>query len=431
MTLGSISVFALSALGISAFLLNFLYLALIVRRQVAGLSRKMYFIYFPALLLCTAFMLSVNEVCRYVIGGREPSVFEQSAEELNAVGCLGFLILMTLAWGGLWLWQELKIMSSLTPQSLEYGLNSLPDGVAFVDPKGVPLLVNDVMQRVCRAALGKPLLDSRLLEDSLQQGRVTEGCRAEVRGKGYYLHLKDGSVWDIQKRLLMIEGRKIWELVAYDITERYRKSLELEERNAHLVEVNRNIRAYERELNAIVREEEVLAAKIRIHDDVGRALLSLKSYLIRGGDRMALVELWRFTAGILQGENEPDASADPIEALREAADAVGVRLDLKGEIPNGLRSLIAIAIHECLTNTVKHADGSELTVTITERDGTVEAVFQNDGKPPEGEISEKGGLKSLRTAVEKLRGEMELSADPRFTLTIRVDAKSRDTGRNC
>ena len=423
MMLGDISVFALSALGISAFLLNFLYLAIIVRRQVAGLSRKMYFVYFPALLLCTAFMLSVNEVCRYIIGGREPSIFEMSAEQLNAYWCLGFLIVMTLVWGVMWLRQELDIMSSLTPQSLEDGLNSLPDGVAFADPKGVPMLVNDAMQKVCLTALGKPLLDSHELEDSLQHGQVAEGCIAEIRGKGYYLHLKDGSVRDIQKRLLMIDGRKIWELVAYDITERYRKSLELEERSAHLIEVNRNIRAYERELNAIVREEEVLADKIRIHDDVGRALLSLKSYLIRGGDREALIELWRFTAEILKGENEPDDSADPIEALREAADAVGVKLNLVGEIPGELRSLIAIAIHECLTNTVKHADGSELTVTITDKDGVTEAVFTNDGKPPESEISEKGGLKSLRTAVEKLRGEMELSSQPRFMLTIRVNRK--------
>lgn len=423
MMLGDIPVFALSALGISAFLLNFLYLAIIVRRQVAGLGKKMYFIYFPILLVCTAFMLSVNEVCRFVIGGRAPSVFELSAEQLNAYGCLAFIIVMTMVWGFLWLRQEIVIMSSLTPQSLEDGLNSLPDGVAFVDSKGVPMLVNDAMQKTCRTALGKPLLDSRELEDCLQQGRVTEGCKAELRGKGYYLHMKDGSVRDIRKRLLLIDGRKIWELVAYDITERYRKSLELEERSAHLKEVNRNIRAYTRELNAIVREEEVLAAKIRIHDDVGRALLSLKSYLIRGGDRDSLIELWRFTAGILKGENEPDDSADPIEALREAADAVGVKLNLIGEIPDELRSLIAIAIHECLTNTVKHADGTELTVVMTETDGVTEAVFTNDGKAPEGEISEKGGLKSLRTAVEKLRGEMELSSQPQFTLTIRVDRK--------
>ena len=51
------------------------------------------------------------------------------------------------------------------------------------------------------------------------------------------------------------------------------------------------------------------------------------------------------------------------------------------------------------------------------------AVFTNDGKPPEGDISEKGGLKSLRTAVEQVRGEMELAAVPQFRLTIKVDRK--------
>jgi signal transduction histidine kinase len=299
----------------------------------------------------------------------------------------------------------------------------MPDGVAFVSSKGVPLLVNSTMQRLFRESMGTPYFDIRDFEYSLQDRTLVVGCTSEIHGKGYYLHLSDGSVWDIQKSLMMIEGRKIWELLAYDVTERYRKSLELEERNEHLAEVNRSIRNYTREMNAIIREEEVLAAKIRIHDDVGRALLALKSYLIRGGDREALLEMWQFTAGLLRGENAPDESADPIVALKEAAEAVGVKLILNGEIPKSLQKVMAIAIHECLTNTVKHADGSELTVDITDENGLITAVFTNDGKPPEGEISESGGLKSLRSAVEQVRGEMEIASRPRFMLTVRVGGK--------
>ena len=425
MTLGDISVFTLAALGIGAYLLNFMWLAVMIRRSVSGLRSKLYIIAIPALILCTVVMLCITEVSRCVIGGREPSVFEQTAEQLNAAGCLIFLIVMTLIWGLLWIKQETTIMSSLTPQSLEDGLNSLPDGITFADPNGVPLLVNSTMQRVCREGLGRPMLNTLSFEDCLQKGMVAEGCRAEIRGKGYYLHLRDGSIWDIRKRLVITKGHKLWELLAYDITERYSKSRELEERSAHLKEVNLNIRNYTRELNAIIREEEVLAAKIRIHDDVGRALLALKSYLIRGGDREALIELWQFTAGLLRGENEPDDSADPIGALMEAAKAVGVELTLTGSIPPDLHKLTVIAIHECLTNTVKHADGTRLDVEITDKDGCVTEIFRNDGRPPQGEISEKGGLKSLRTAVEKERGEMELSADPQFTLTIRVNRKEQ------
>ncbi len=425
MSLIEVPLFTLSSLGIASFILNFLFLAIIIRRHISGLGRKMYFISVPALVLCTAMMLAVNEVCRFVIGDHAPSIFEQYAEKLNAAVCLIFLAVMTLLWGVLWLRQEVEILSTLTPQSLEDGLNSLPDGVAFTDVKGVPLMVNSTMQRVCREALGSPLLDIRVLEQSLQKGGLCEGCKAEIRGKDYYLHLKDGSVWDIRKRLLMIERRRFWELLAYDITERYQKSTELEERNAHLTEVNRSIRAYTREMNAMIREEEILAAKIRIHDDVGRALLALKSYLIRGGDREALMELWKFTTEVLKGENDPDSSADRIGALKDAAEAVGVELTVNGSIPEELRKVIAIAIHECLTNTVKHADGTKLNVDITEENGLVTAVFTNDGKPPEGELSEKGGLKSLRTAVEQVRGEMELAADPQFRLTIRAERKER------
>ena len=423
MTLGDMPASALSALGIVAILLNVLYLAAIIRCHISELEKKTYIISMPALAVGLFLMFCVTEVCRYVIVGKPPSVFEKSAEHVNGMFCLGAELVLAVIWAVLWLRQEMDIFSTLTPQSLEDGLNSMPDGVAFLSSKGVPLFVNSTMQRVCREALGLSLFDSRVLENRLQSGELSDGCKSERRGKGYYLHLNDGSVWDIQKSLMMIEGRKVWELLAYDVTERYRKSAELEERNAHLEEVNRSIRAYTREMNAVIREEEVLAAKIRIHDDVGRALLALKSYLIRGGDREALIEMWQFTAGLLRGENDPDASADPISALKEAAEAVGVRLILNGDIPKDLRKLIAIAIHECLTNTVKHADGSELTVDITDDEGIFTAVFTNDGKPPEGEISESGGLKSLRSAVEQVRGEMEITSDPRFMLTLRVGGK--------
>jgi PAS domain-containing protein len=416
------SIFTLQALGIAGYFLNILFLAGMMRGRVAGRKRSGA-IFIPPLVICLLLLMSITEVCRYVTSDSVPSEFEKFAEKLSAPLCIGIEFVMTIVWGVLWLRQELNIIGRLTPQSLEDGLNSMPDGVAFVSSKGVPLLVNSTMQRLFRESMGSPYFDIRDFEYSMQNQTLIVGCSADIHGKGYYLHLSDGSVWDIQKSLMMIDGRKVWELLAYDVTERYRKSLELEERNVHLEEVNRSIRNYTREMNAIIREEEVLAAKIRIHDDVGRALLALKSYLIRGGDREDLIEMWQFTAGLLSGENTPDDSADPIGALKEAADAVGVKLILNGDIPRKLRKLIAIAIHECLTNTVKHADGSELTVDITDEDGMVTAVFTNDGKPPEGEISESGGLKSLRSTVEQFRGEMEIASEPRFMLTIRVSGK--------
>lgn len=422
MKLAGSSIFTLQALGIAGYFLNILFLAGMMRGRVAGRKRSGA-IFIPPLVICLFLLMSITEVCRYVTSDSVPSEFEKFAEKLSAPLCIGIEFVMTIVWGVLWLRQELNIIGRLTPQSLEDGLNSMPDGVAFVSSKGVPLLVNSTMQRLFRESMGSPYFDIRDFEYSMQNQTLIVGCSADIHGKGYYLHLSDGSVWDIQKSLMMIDGRKVWELLAYDVTERYRKSLELEERNVHLEEVNRSIRNYTREMNAIIREEEVLAAKIRIHDDVGRALLALKSYLIRGGDREDLIEMWQFTAGLLSGENTPDDSADPIGALKEAADAVGVKLILNGDIPRKLRKLIAIAIHECLTNTVKHADGSELTVDITDEDGIVTVVFTNDGKPPEGEISESGGLKSLRSTVEQFRGEMEIASEPRFMLTIRVSGK--------
>ena len=263
MKLAGSSILTLQALGIAGYFLNILFLAGMMRGRVAGRKRSGA-IFIPPLVICLLLLMSITEVCRYVTSDSVPSEFEKFAEKLSAPLCIGIEFVMTIVWGVLWLRQELNIIGRLTPQSLEDGLNSMPDGVAFVSSKGVPLLVNSTMQRLFRESMGSPYFDIRDFEYSMQNQTLIVGCSADIHGKGYYLHLSDGSVWDIQKSLMMIDGRKVWELLAYDVTERYRKSLELEERNVHLEEVNRSIRNYTREMNAIIREEEVLAAKIRI-----------------------------------------------------------------------------------------------------------------------------------------------------------------------
>ena len=47
MTLGNLSASSLSSLGIGAFLLNVMFLALIIRQHIAGQSRRIYFICVP------------------------------------------------------------------------------------------------------------------------------------------------------------------------------------------------------------------------------------------------------------------------------------------------------------------------------------------------------------------------------------------------
>ena len=81
--------------------------------------------------------------------------------------------------------------------------------------------------------------------------------------------------------------------------------------------------------------------------------------------------------------------------------------------------MIEVAIHECLTNTVKHAGGRLLEVTVRQAENAVTVELTNDGAPPKGPVSETGGLKNLRALVENRGGRMTVESEPAFRLVLR------------
>ena len=423
MTIAELPFSAIGLIGMASFLIAAFCLLGLVRAFVMKASLLFRVMYAGALMMSSMLMLGYESACVQINSGTQHSWI--TANALSMPAWLIFPALIALGAFAAWVWigTERQLRASLTPMSLQEGLDSLPDGISFSTEDGIPLLVNRKMQEISDAALGTGVLDMKRMLQSLEAGDLLPGCRTEKQGNAVLLQLPDGSVWDIQHRKLFIRETAVVECIAYDMTEQYRKSLEMEKRNAHLSAVNDKIREYSQNMDEIIREREILAAKIRIHDDVGRSLLALRAYLTHpDDDRKGLAERWRFTISALKrGEFSKD-TGDRMEALAEAAEAVGVRLVFDGEIPKEQSALeiAAAAIHECLTNAVKHADGTELTIR-TRRDG--ENTFfelENNGKPPETEIQEKGGLSTLRAMVEQHHGRMEIQSCPVFLLRIQL-----------
>ena len=215
----------------------------------------------------------------------------------------------------------------------------------------------------------------------------------------------------------------VYELVACDVTEQYILHQELEKQNQSLGKINERLRLYGQEVDQITREQEILTAKIRLHDDIGRSLLAFRSYLAQPKekrDRDGLLRLWYFNIAALRNEASPVEKRDDWALLQKAADAVDVKLLLDGEIPKeeASENIIIMAIHECLTNIVKHADGNELYIKIFNNSTEIMAEIRNNGKPPTHIVKESGGLLNLRNTVERAGGIMEIKSTPQFVLQV-------------
>ena len=82
--------------------------------------------------------------------------------------------------------------------------------------------------------------------------------------------------------------------------------------------------------------------------------------------------------------------------------------------------ILICAVRECVTNAVRYAEATRLYAEFSENETTASVTVTNNGIPPTEEISEGGGLSSLRSRVERFGGEMIVQSLPVFSLTVSV-----------
>ena len=181
------------------------------------------------------------------------------------------------------------------------------------------------------------------------------------------------------------------------------------------------------EAQEVTREKEILRAKTRVHDEIGRALLQTRQLLAgTQGDTESVCSAWRQNVRLLLGKYADEQRADAFEQLSRAAQAIGVTIERSGVFPEDgteAAQLAEAAAHECLTNLVRHAGGTRLEIIGEKTESGWRIRYLNDGKAPSGPIVEGSGLTALRARTEAACGAMETAHEPRFQLTLILPAE--------
>lgn len=412
-----------SAFGVCALVLMAAALCILV--SACALRLRRWNLLSASVLTAAAFLLlqGIGDVSYCRIFGYTPVYLAKVVGTLPyaVVGLL--LLLLAAAEAAALIMLKRRRENMLTPMAPKESLDALPDGICFFAADGQPLLVNTQMNRISGELFHTELLNADTFWRSLKNG---EGNAKFLRtAPTVRLQTKDERVWDFRHRLLTVDRSEVQELAAYDVTTLYRLLQELDARNKDLSKVNERLRRYSREVEHITRENEILTAKIRVHDDVGRALLAFRSYLTQPPEerkRDELLLLWRHTAAVLKNGAASEKPRTDWELLLKAAQSVDVEIVQSGELPEDERerAVVIDAVHECLTNTVKHAKGNRLFLTLRTSDAALTVELSNNGEPPAGQIRESGGLLNLRRSVEMAGGRMTTEAVPRFLLRVEL-----------
>jgi hypothetical protein len=313
--------------------------------------------------------------------------------------------------------------SRITPMSVKEATDSLPAGLLCYAPGGQVLLINHTMEEFSRLLTGDVVTDGKAFSEKLRSGDFLPGNSLVTVGDAPVVRLSDGTAWSLAEELVPFEKTEVQMWMVSNITDAYRKTLALRQAQEKVSLLNIRLSKVNQEIVALTAEQEILAAKVKIHDELGSNLLAIKRFLLNGGteqEKAEIVERLRRSITFLQSE-QPSVT-DEYELMIGTAERLGVSVAVTGTLPQTEinKHILATAIHECFTNILRHARGDELRVKITETETHIAAELIGNGVPPGGEIVEKGGLVSLRALTERAGGTMTVRSVPIFSITLEL-----------
>ena len=311
----------------------------------------------------------------------------------------------------------------LSPSSVKETLDDLDSGVCFADGSGRIILVNKAMAKLASVLLG-----------SYPQ-TIAELNAALARA--------DGNVEKLDENLYRFGGGKVWRFVtvpfedkaltgftqttAQDVTEVYETNDKIRRENEKLQEAIEETKKLMVRLADRVREQETLALKIKVHNDIGASLIALSQVLTTGDDDNVENLLRDLQHAVWHFNTSDEANKDTFDDVIKQAKTMGISLTLQGKIPTELRfeKVIVLAARESVTNCSKHAGGNAVNIRITQRDDLYVVEITNNGDPPKEEIMEGGGLTSLRQTIENAGGKMYVSHKPTFILILNLPREEK------
>ena len=209
----------------------------------------------------------------------------------------------------------------ITPNSIKLYLDQVPCGVCCWRNNGRVLFSNICMNDLCVAITGGQLLNGNHFSEALADEILTVGEKQ----------------WRFTRREIIIDGERMHEMIATDVTVEYAETQALKKDKAELSRLNLELKEYTLSIDETVRHQEILQAKVNIHDEMNRLMLS--TMVAESEDTGALdgiFALWEQNALLLCMEAEETSDKMAADRIEQLTEALKIRLIWKQELPTML-----------------------------------------------------------------------------------------------
>ena len=328
--------------------------------------------------------------------------------ELSLVYWLIAFVLLSVGTALLFAYNIKYDKSYITPGTIKLYLDKIPCGICCWRESGRVLFSNICMNSLCLEVTGNTLLNGNQFSEAVS---------------GKIITVKD-KVWRFVGREIYSDGEQLYEMIASDITAEYAKTQALEKDKAEISNLNKELWEYYLSIDESVQHQEILQAKMNIHDEMNRLMLS--TVAVNKDDTEALnniFSLWEQNALLLcmEADKKSTTRTDDIDSL---ANALGVNLVWENALPAQISDknyeLFLFTAQEAVINAVKHAHAKEIRISFEESGQTLICRFSNDGEIPESDIHFAGGLANLALLAQKQGASVQSETGDKFSLILKI-----------
>lgn len=321
---------------------------------------------------------------------------------------------------------------------IKKAIDSYPGGLCFSALDGRVILANEKMNQLILELTGHTILNAKVAWEELtnfaNNGKAEKLDQSwlpknpdngnESTQQQLFFRFSDSLIWRFEMRFL---DSNTVQIEAAEITELYRLSEELYENTIRLQDMQKRQKALLDSIVEVNLNKEILTAKMHIHDELGHCLLATTKAITE--DSLAenadtLRKSWNSTihdfSNISTVWMAPDSSLQ--SELMQVAELIGCKVIFHGKQPKSRKALqlLYAAIREALTNAVRHADATELTVKIEQRKECYHIEISNNGNVSVSSITEGNGLSALRQRLEQEGASLKVLCENSVSLIVDI-----------
>ncbi len=376
---------------------------------IASVKRRFNFSVIALLLFAPAyFMWQIIFDLSLFAGTSKVASLSVSIGSLAWIYWLVIFVLLSVASAFLLAYNIYYDKTFITSGTIKLFLDKVPCGICCWRENGHVVFSNNCMDELCLAITNTALLNGNHFKDAV---------KSEILSV-------EGKVWRFSCKEIYSDGECLFEMIASNITKEYAKTIALEKDKAELSRLNRELWDYYLSIDESVRRQEILQAKMNIHDEMNRLMLSTVSASKEDAQALNnIFSLWEQNALLLCMEADKKTEQQHSLAVGSLAEALGISVIWLGDLPSELngnqKDLFFFAAKEAIVNAVKHAQAKNMEISFEQSGDALLCRFTNDGALPSHEVRFEGGLENIAFLAKKQGADIFIEITDKFTLVLK------------